>query len=228
MFPFLFNKAHLPLLTAQLKDLMMEAKSQMTQLLLLDDEDRERPIPDFNLRVNNPRLPYQSTISHKKFDSFTTQNKRIVHLECCKTAATFILQLFTHIKENGMMHQTFGKYVHVTEPLSNDACGQDCNLLRRMAQLHTNFHNSVQLHSITGIVNISATAAIGIVKDRDNSTTPPLQSCLRLPDKSPVFLSIVPRPGGTVVDCVIPNTPAAETRLVQMNCHLPGYLKHFL
>ncbi len=133
-----------------------------------------------------------------------------------------------------MMRQIFGKYVHVTEPLSNDACGQDCNLLRRMAQLHTNFHNSVQLHSITGIVNISATAAIGITKDGDNSTSPPLQSfhdvlySLRLPDKSPVFLSILPRPGGTVVDCVIPNTPAAETRLVQMNRHLPGYLKHYL
>ncbi len=234
MFPFLFNKAHLPSLIVQLQDLMADVKAQMTQLCLLDEEDQERTIPEFNLRVNNPRLPYQSMPSHKKFDSFTSQNKRIVHLECCETATTFILQLFKYIKENGLMHQTFGKYVHVTKPLTSDACGQDCNLLRRMAQLHTNFHNSVQLHSINGIVNISATASMGKVTDGDEASFLPLQSfrdilySLRLPDKSPLFLSILPRPGGSVVNCVIPNTLAAETRLVQMNQHLPGYLKHYL
>ncbi len=223
MYPFLFNKVHLPSLIAQLKDLMMESKAQMTQLHLLEEEDQARQIPEFNLRVNNPHLPYQSTVSHKKFDSFTSQNKRIVHLECCETAAPFILQLFQYIKVNGMMRKTFGQYVHVTEPLSNDACGQDCNILCRTAQLHNNFHNSLQLHSITGIVNLAATARIGTTKVREMTGTPPIKSLcnvlysLHLPDKSPVFLSILPRPGGTVVDCVIPNTPSADTQVVQMN-----------
>ncbi len=108
MFPFLYNKEHLSSLIAQLKDLMLEAKAQMTQLHLLEEEEQERQIPEFNLQVNNPRLPYQSTASHKKFDSFMSQNKRIVHLECYETAAPFILQLFQYIKTNGMMRKTFG------------------------------------------------------------------------------------------------------------------------
>ncbi len=43
-----------------------------------------------------------------------------------------------------------------------------------------------------------------------------------------MFLSILPCPGGKVVDCVIPNTDAPKTHLVQMNWHLPGYLKYYL
>ncbi len=234
MFPFLFNKAHLPSLVSQLCELLLEARQQMEQAQLLDTDDLDRPIPEFSLRTNVPRLPYQASAKDKKFDSLTAQNKRVIHLECCESAAPFLIQLFQFIKSSGAMRRTFGKYVHVTEPLTFDACGQDCALLRRMAQLHTNFHNSVQLHSINGIVNITATASIWTTTERQSSATPPRSSfleilySLRQPDKSPLFLSIFPRPGGTVVDCIIPNTAGAETRLVQMNRHLPGYLKFYL
>lgn len=89
----------------------------------------------------------------------------MIHLECCETAAPWLLKLFQFLKHSGLMHKTFGKYVHVTEPLTNDACGQDCVLLCRMAQLHTNFHTSVQLNSIQGVVNLDASAKIGMVSD---------------------------------------------------------------
>ncbi len=59
-----------------------------------------------------------------------SQNKRIIHLECCETASPYLLQLFRYIKDTGAMRRMFGKYVHVTEPLTADACGQDCTLLR--------------------------------------------------------------------------------------------------
>ncbi len=59
----------------------------------------------------------------------------MIHLECCETAASFLLQLFHHIKDIGAMQHMFGKYIHVTESLTADACGQYCTLLRRMAQL---------------------------------------------------------------------------------------------
>lgn len=234
MFPFMFNKAHLPSLISQLRELLMETRQQMATMQLLEPDDQDRPIPEFTLRSNNPRLPYQASMKDKKFDAYTSQNKRMIHLECCETGSNFLLQLFRHIKDTGAMRRTFGKYVHITEPLTSDACGQDCALLRRMAQLHTNFHNSVQLNSISGVVNLSATAKIGLTTESSNSSELPrkffreLLYSLQLPDKSPLFLSILPRPGGMVVDCIIPNTAAAETRLVQMNRHLPGYLKFSL
>ncbi len=234
MFPFLFNKAHLPSLISQFRDLLLEARQQMEQAQLLKVDDYNRPIPDFTLRTNVPRLPYQANTKDKKFDLLTAENKRVIHLECCETAAPFILQLFHHVKSSGAMRRTFGKYVHVTGPLTFDACGQDCAPLRRMVQLHTNFHNSVQLHTINGIVDITASATIGTVSGRQLSTPLPKMSFLEIlyslcqPDKSPLFLSIFPCPSGTVVDCIIPNTAWAKTRLVQMNRHLPGYLKFHL
>ncbi len=234
MFPFLYNKSHLPSLMAQLRDLLEKVKHQMEQDHLLDDNHIGWSVPEFTLRVNNPRFPSQTTANDKRFDSFTSQNKRIIHLECGETAAPFILHLFNYIKEHGLMRRTFGKYVLVTEPLTKDASGQECALLRRMSQMHTNYHNSVQLHSIIGIINISASTPVRRTGSSSPSNHPSTQSLLeilyglRLPDGSPLFLTILPRPNGSTIDCVIPNTAAAETRLIQMNRHFPGYLKHYL
>eukprot|EP00569_Conticribra_weissflogii_P018538 CAMPEP_0171443816 /NCGR_PEP_ID=MMETSP0881-20121228/31923_1 /TAXON_ID=67004 /ORGANISM="Thalassiosira weissflogii, Strain CCMP1336" /LENGTH=189 /DNA_ID=CAMNT_0011967337 /DNA_START=163 /DNA_END=729 /DNA_ORIENTATION=- len=131
------------------------------------------------------------------------------------------------------MRKVFGKFVQVTKPLTANACGQDCILLQRMAQLHTNSHNSVQLHSIKGVVNLNASSKIGIPSSHPTGHLPQqsfreIVYSLRLQDNSPLFLSILPRPGGAIIDCIIPNTAAAETRLVQINQHLPGYLKFYL
>ncbi len=131
------------------------------------------------------------------------------------------------------MHKVFGKYVHITEPLTNNACGQDCALLKRMAQLHTNFHHRVQLNSIIGIVNLEDIAVLRHGSDKLDQGSSPRQSfrdflySIWLSDKSLLFLSILLWAEGTVVDCVIPDTAAAETKIVQMNCHLPGYLKFY-
>lgn len=132
------------------------------------------------------------------------------------------------------MRKVFGKYVHLTEPLTNNPSGQDCLLLCRMAQLHTNYHTSVQLHSISGIVNLAAHVNICITGNPPNAAKITSQSfcdilySIRLPNNSPLFLSILPRPSRMMVDCVIPNTAAAEMCLVQMNQHLLGYLKFYL
>ncbi len=234
MFPFLFNKAHLPSLHAQLVDLLQEALDKMTSQHMIDEDYLGQPVLEFNLRVNQPRLPHQTNFNDKHFDSFTSKNKRMIHLESCETAGPFLRALFRYIKDLGQMRKIFGRYVHIIEPLMVNASGQDCTLLCRMAQLHTNFHNSVQLHSTTGIVNLTASAQIGIHKDSVDSSSLFRQSlrdnlyCITLQDSLPLFLSILPRPNGMTVDCVIPNTATAETQLVQMNHHLPGYLKFFL
>lgn len=234
MFPFLFKKAHLPSLQAQLKDLLKEAYDLMVQQRMIDVKSTNSPLSEFNLRANNPCLPYQASIKDKKFDSFTSQNKQIIHLECCKTVAPQVQELFCNIKETGLMWKTFGKCVHVTKPWTHDACSQDCALLRWMFQLHTNFHNSMRLHSICGIVNLTVQAKIGKVDVQQSPSNIPHQSFhdilygLCLPDKSPLFLSILPRTNGLTVDFVIPNTAMAKTWLIQMNHHLPGYLKFHL
>ncbi len=49
MFPFLFNKAHLPSLISQLRESLMETRQQMSLLQLLVPEDQDCPIPDFSL-----------------------------------------------------------------------------------------------------------------------------------------------------------------------------------
>ncbi len=234
MFSFLFNKIHLPSLTSQLCKLLMETWQQMGRMQLLDPKDQDQPIPDFMLCSNSPCLPYQASVKDKKFDAYISQNKQIVPLECCKTALMFLPQLCCYIKESSAMQCMFGKYVQITKPLMADACDQDCTLLHRMVQLHTNFHNSVQLNCINGIMNISASAHIGVSNGQcttmDIPNTPfwEVLYSLQLPDKLPLFLSILPCPGGMVVDCIIPNTAATKTCLVQMNCHLPGYLKVYL
>ncbi len=219
MFLFLFNKAHLPSLTSQLCKLLMETWQQMSHMQLLGPKDQDQPI---------------SAVKDKKFNANTSQNKQVGHLECCETASTFLLQLFHYIKESSAMWRTFCKYVHITKPLIADACGQDRTLLCRMAQLHANFHNSVQLNSINVIVDISINAHIGVAKGQKTMMDTPerpfweLLYSLQLLDKSPLFLSILPCPSGMVVDCIIPSTATAETHLVQMNCHLPGYLKFYI
>lgn len=80
MFPFLFNKAHLPLLHHQIRGILQEAHSSMVDQRLIDYNVASCAIPDFNLRVNNPRLPYQANQQDKEFNSFTNQNKQIIHL----------------------------------------------------------------------------------------------------------------------------------------------------
>jgi len=82
MFPFLFNKAHLPSLVAQMRDMLSDAKHEMAHLNLLDSDEDGINIPQFTLRSNNPRLPYQTTTKDKKFDAFTSQNMQIIQLEC--------------------------------------------------------------------------------------------------------------------------------------------------
>ncbi len=156
MFLFLYNRTHLPSLQVQLQDLLHEAQQMMEELRMLEDSGTRWSIPDFNLRVNNPHLPYQTNVWDKRYDAFTSQNKRIIHLKCGETAAPFLLQLFGHIKTQGIMRRTFEKYILVTEPLTREASGKECSLLCRMSQLHTNDHNSIQLHSLTGIINIAA------------------------------------------------------------------------
>lgn len=87
---------------------------------------------------------------------------------------------------------------------------------------------------ITRACNSTAQATIGIPSNPPNAAKLIRQSfrdilySIRLPNNSPLFLSILPRPNGLTVDCVIPNTAAAETHLIQMNRHLPGYLKLYL
>ncbi len=96
------------------------------------------------------------------------------------------------------MCRTFGKCFCVTKPLVTDVCVQDCDLSCWMLQLHTNFHNNVELHSINGIVNIAALAKIRHAKESQDSVSLPMQSFqdilygLQLQDKSPLFLSILP------------------------------------
>lgn len=220
-------------LTDKLQSLLEETQQSTTHLNLLDKVNQTLHIPDFNLQVNNPHLLCQTSAKDKKFDSYTTQNKCMFHLECCKTAAPFILHLFCNLKENRSMQKCFGKYIHITKCLTLDACSQDCVLLCHMAPLHTNYHN-VQLHSISSIVSIMATAKIGRALDHGNTSIYPTKTLcnvlyeLKLGDKSPLFLTILPCPGGFVINCVIPNTTAAKTKLVQMNHHFPGYLKFHL
>ncbi len=152
-----------------------------------------------------------------------SQNRQVIHLECCEAAAPFILQLCCNLKEKGKMKKCFGKYFHITKPLIMDIYRQECMLLHHMAQLHTNYHTSVQLHYISGIVDILATAQIGLDMEHRAQQFYPTKSLwevlygIRSGDKSPLFLSILPWPGGSVSACDIPNMAAVETKLVKMN-----------
>ncbi len=80
MFPFLYNPAHIPLLTTQLSQLMDRALSAMIKCCILDRSKQGWYILEFSLWSNNWHLPYQANIKEKKFDAFTSQNK-MIHLE---------------------------------------------------------------------------------------------------------------------------------------------------
>ncbi len=139
MFSFLFNKAHLQSLQAQLVDLLQETLDKMTSQRMINDDDIGQPVPEFNLHVNQPRLPQQANFNNKCFDSFTSQNKCMIHLKCCETAGPLIRALFHYIKDSSQMRRIFGRYVHITEPLTVDASGQNCTLLCQMAQFPYRF-----------------------------------------------------------------------------------------
>lgn len=65
---------------------MKGALLQVIHLHLLDGEEKDWCIPNFNLCSNNSYLPYQD----EKFDIFTNQNKLMIHLECYETEAPFV------------------------------------------------------------------------------------------------------------------------------------------
>ncbi len=127
-----------------------------------DPKDADQSIPEFNPHVYNPCLPHQASCKDKKFDAFTTQNKHMVHLECCGTNAPFVLRLFCYIEESGMIWKMFRKFFMLQNLSQTTLVDKTACYFAKFpnSKLHSIIHHSIQLNSINGIINIEATAQI--------------------------------------------------------------------
>jgi hypothetical protein len=196
---------------------------------MMPEEFDNKDIPEFSLRVNVPRMPFDGKkTDNKAFDHYSNQGKKAFHFEVAKEDVAYFKYLSGHAHRLRLDNKFFGKFAKFTATLSNNAPMSDCVSLWRCIQGHLNYHLSSTLITIYGIDSLDASEVLRNAADRTVITKITLRDLLyriRLKSKAPLFLQLSQHTTGEV-DAVIPNTPEAETMAEKMTVQIAAWC-HF-
>ena len=116
----------------------------------------------------------------------------------------------------------WGKQVHVSKVVGKDTLAVEIKRLINVSQKHTNFHSSMTVEELVGIIDFDVTESVYSVLDPTKAVaTMNLRHVLykyaKMDDGHSLIAEAQQIGHMGSVDIVIPNTPEAETMVAMMN-----------
>jgi hypothetical protein len=152
--------------------------------------------------------------------------RRCIHLETAVENIEMLKVLVAHGKKIGIFKEVMGAHVHLTETVDWESTAGD---LKRAAKFHrdsTNYNASMTQSEVHGFLNLNENMT---VKEQRVSGRICLSFLLKFGDNNSTLLAEVHQaePGG-VTYLVYPNTPAAESLVLNMTKNPAFFLKNYL
>jgi hypothetical protein len=193
MLLFVSNGTDPKSITNDITQMLDTAFDDIDQEGMMPEEFEYREIPKFTLKLNAPRLPSQTKETHKAYDHFKEQGKRVYHCKVAKEDVPYFRFLAGHAHRLKLENKYFGKFAKFTRTLENNAPLSDCTRLRRCMQGHLNFHLSSTSITINGIDNLDASEILRNTSSGKKITKVSLRDMLyhlTLETGSPLFLQL--------------------------------------
>ena len=160
LFFYLWNFGHIPTLRGEVVNMLEVAKEMMVDEGKLSIEEGEKDIPAINLRRAVPRLPGVDTSIFDKYTGEMQEGRRCLQLEIDDDEAASLEPVVEYAKKEGLHLKMLGTWVHITKPVSYDDPSEDIKRFVKKSQSHTNYHCSMALKQLQGIINVEGTAVI--------------------------------------------------------------------
>ncbi len=151
---FVSNRTEHSSISADLKQLLELAYNDIDTEGMMPEEYKNKDIPVFSLKINNPRLPEKKKHDNKAYDHIQEQEKKAFHFKVAKSDIPFFEFLSNHAHKMKLDTKYFGKFAKLTDTLGNNAPLSDCTHLQRCIQGHLNFHLSSTSITMHGIDNL--------------------------------------------------------------------------
>ncbi len=229
MLLFVFNGTDAASIQSDIRQMLETALDEVDMNGMMSEEFDHMEVPEFTLPLNAPRLPSQTKQIHKTYDHFKDQGKKAYHCEVAKELVPFFKFLGNYTHRLRLEVKYFGKFAKFTETLGNNAPISDCTKLRRCMQGHLNYHLSSTSLVRNGIDNLDATEVLRNTISNAALTKVTLQEMLywiKLESGAPLFLQLNQQASGEV-DTVIPNTPEAESKALQIKHQVAAWCLNY-
>eukprot|EP00956_Cyclotella_meneghiniana_P036472 scaffold126145_cov44-Cyclotella_meneghiniana.AAC.2 len=227
VFYFLYSFGGRVTIMEELNWMLKQAQAKMLQ----DSNCYEVPmeymtntIPEFNLRMNVPKMPRVNT-HEKKVQSKYESTKKHFHLEIRKEDKDMFLALITYLKKQGTIKEHWGSHVHCTEVVDYNSTPGDLKRAEKFYYRSMNYNASLTASDMDGFKNLND--AVQITKGEDVLATLTGRECLlslyKMDNGSPLFAEVHQSFGSSYVQVVYPNCREAEASVTAMMKHPAGY-----
>jgi hypothetical protein len=94
---------------------------------MMPEKYKNKDIPHFTLRVNDPRLPVDTkSNTNKGYDHYKEHGKKAFHFEVAKEDVPYFKLLSSHAHRLRLENKYFGKLAKFAATLGNNAPMSDC------------------------------------------------------------------------------------------------------
>ena len=207
-----------------------------------------RDIPNFTLSSKSPRLTGIDTKSlNSKLSYEELNHRRCIHIECAAKDACHIrwlvskLKTLTRLEEEKTVIEIFwGKHVLLTEVLeAGKTTPGEIKNMNKMSQFHGNYSTSMCHDNLVGASNLDYKVVLFHCDEKNLTLYITLREVLLTlvaypsdddKEKEHRLFAEVHQGGnpGDIVTVVYPNTPAAESLVINMNKNFAVILKSIL
>lgn len=229
---FLWNEGATDTLVSELSSIFRKC----WECALLDNDEsvpKAIILPEFALKKSLPQIRGANTHTPSFGNNIPPQlqnARRVMHIEVGRTHADLIKRLVEIGKERQIFRAMWGKKIHPSEVLEQDAPMEARNNLASMAQDHASFIFGSRVERLIGVTQLDKMVDVkdpqGVVAQR-LTLRDVLLSHFRTQDGATVFGSI--HQGGMEEPfVVVQNSAEIESLLLRLNHQLPAFLLFYL
>lgn len=191
-----------------------------------------RSCPTITLRKGTPRSFGPRNKQTARLTYAQQQNKKMYQIETEDKSVDLALLVTDKCTQEGLWKMKFGKWVHVSAPLTAKDSSLAKQRFGRHCQLHERF---VQGTTVVGIPDINVLDGSTALFQEDGTTIKGIISLrhvllhlIKTPDGKRVFASVHQGVDMNEIEAVIPDMEAFHRVVEMMGKHVPGYIYWYL